>query len=236
MIRPGAIMLIAALTLTACAGRPPLTSNAGLTVTNFDALPPPTRADFLSPQRPYLIGPYDRLSVSVFGVPELSVTVQADSGGRISLPLAGELEASGRTPRELETLIEERLQQYVRTPDATVNLEETRSQVVTVDGEVEEPGLYPVVGRMTLMQAIALAKGTSDIAALDDVVVFRNVGNQRMAALYNLTAIRRGIYGDPEIYANDVVVVGDSPQRRLFRDILQASPLLTAPLIAILQR
>ncbi|MBC7042118.1 polysaccharide export protein, partial [Salmonella enterica subsp. enterica serovar Enteritidis] len=80
--------------------------------------------------------------------------------------------------------------------------------------------LYPVNGRMTLMRAVATAKGTTEFAKLDDVVIFRTVNGQKMAALYNLKAIRQGAYDDPEVFANDVVVVGDSPARRLFKDIL----------------
>ena len=68
---------------------------------------------------------------------------------------------------------------------------------------------------------------------LDDVLVFREVGGQKFVGVYNLGAIRRGNYADPEIFPNDVVVVGDSPQRRMFKDILQASPLLTTPLIIL---
>jgi polysaccharide export outer membrane protein len=88
---------------------------------------------------------------------------------------------------------------------------------------------------MTLMRAIATAKGLDEFANQSDVVVFRTVEGQKLAALYNLKAIRRGAYEDPEIFANDVVVVGDSSARRLFRDIIQASPLLTTPLIVALQ-
>jgi polysaccharide biosynthesis/export protein len=124
---------------------------------------------------------------------------------------------------------------YVRDPQVTVNLEETVSQVVTVDGQVTRPGLYPVIGRMTLMRAVANAGGTAEFARLDDVVVFRTVAGQRYAALYNLRAIRRGVYADPEIFANDIVVVGDSQARRIFRDILQAAPLITTPIIALVQ-
>ena len=65
--------------------------------------------------------------------------------------------------------------------------------------------------------------------------MFRKVGEQQYAGLYNLEAIRRGNYPDPEIFANDLVVVGDSPQRRLFKDILQSAPLLTTPLIVLTQ-
>jgi len=66
-------------------------------------------------------------------------------------------------------------------------------------------------------------------------VILRTVGNQRMAGLYNVEAIRRGTYDDPPVFANDVIIVGDSPQRRLFRDFVSLSPLLAAPLIAVLQ-
>lgn len=56
-----------------------------------------------------------------------------------------------------------------------------------------------------------------------------------MAGLYNIDAIRRGAYDDPPVYANDIVVVGDSPQRRMFRDLVALSPLIAAPLVAILR-
>ena len=124
---------------------------------------------------------------------------------------------------------------YVRNPEVTVNIKTSVSQVVTIDGEVTEPGLYPVTNQMTLLRAIASAKGFSEYARADDVVILRSVGGQRMAGLYNVAAIRRGNYGDPPVYANDVIVVGDSPQRRLFRDFIALSPLIAAPLVAILR-
>ncbi len=201
------------------------------------SLPEPMRVDLFEQNRPYLIGPFDKLTIDVFGIEELSTKeVQTDAGGRISFPLAGIMEAAGKTPSELEVEIEDRLRgQYVRDPQVTVNLKETVSQVVTIDGQVREPGLYPVVGKMTLMRAVAVAKGTSEFAKLDDVVIFRTVNGQKLAALYNLKAIRRGFYNDPEVFANDVVVVGDSTARRLFKDALQLVPLLTTPLVVALQ-
>ena len=191
-----------------------------------DTLPPPTGADLVGRSRPYLIGPYDTLRIDVFGIEELSGReVRADSAGRISFPLAGTIDAAGKTPSEVETEIADRLRRnYVRDPQVSVNLREAVSQVITVDGQVRQPGLFPVIGRMTLMQAVARASGMSEDARLDDVVVFRTVNGQRYAALYNLRAIRRGNYDDPEVFAHDVVIVGDNPARRIFRDILQAAP------------
>ncbi|MBN9927011.1 polysaccharide export protein, partial [Listeria monocytogenes] len=77
----------------------------------------------------------------------------------------------------------------------------------------------PVTNQMTLVRAIASAKGLTEFAKIDDVVILRTVNGNKMAGLYNLSAIRRGGYDDPPIYANDVIVVGDSSQRRLFRDL-----------------
>lgn len=199
-------------------------------------LPAPTRADLTAESRPYLIGPFDKLKIVVFGIDGLDMEVQADAGARISFPLAGTLEAAGKTTTELAAEIAARLrQEYVRDPQVTVNLSETGSQLITVDGEVKEPGLYPVVGHMTLMRAVATAKGTSDEAKLSEVLLFRTVNGQKMLAVYNLKSIRRGVYSDPEVFANDVVIVGNSPARRLFKDLLAVSPALLTPLIYLLR-
>lgn len=232
--------VILALMLAACAtsGGKMAVGNSSVKVVQSGVLPVPDRRDIVGEDRPYLIGPFDKLVIDVFGIEDLSKKeVQTDASGRISFPLAGVVEAAGRTPAELEKMLAERLRTaYVRDPQVTVNLKETVSQVVTVDGEVKEPGLYPVVGRMTLMRAIATAKGTAEFAKLDDVVIFRTVQGQKMAGLYNLNAIRRGNYDDPEVFANDVVVVGDSNGRRLFKDGVQLLPAILTPLIYIFTR
>ena len=216
----------------------PLESTQRLTVVKDSAgLPAPNRQDLTAADRPSLIGPLDTIQVDVFNVPDLSREMQVDASGRISMPLVGTIEASGKTAGELAEAIEAALRgRYVRNPEVTVNIKSSVSQVVTVDGQVVEPGLYPVTNQMTLMRAIASAKGLAEFARADDVVILRTVNNQKMAGLYNISAIRRGMYDDPPIYANDVIVVGDSPQRRLFRDFVSLSPLLAGPLIAILQR
>ena len=207
-----------------------------LTLVQSSELPPPIGVDPNATVRPYTIGPSDKISVTVFGMADLTQKLVVDSGGRIALPLVGSVTAAGRGPEELAAEIADRLRErYVRSPEVSVNVEEAVSHFITVDGEVDQPGEYPVVGRMTLIRAIAAAKGTSEFAKLQDVVVYRTVGDRQMAALYNLGAIRRGLYPDPAVYASDKIVVGDSPGRRLFRDVLQASPLITTPIIALLQ-
>ena len=183
-----------------------------------------------------MIGPLDTLMVDVFNIPDLSREMQVDASGRIAMPLAGTIDARGKTAEELASTIQAALRaRYVRNPEVTVNIRSSVSQVVTIDGQVVEPGLYPVTNQMTLLRVIASAKGLSEFARQEDVVILRTVGNQRMAGLYNVAEIRRGAYDDPPVFANDVIVVGDSPQRRMFRDFVAISPLLAAPLIAVLQ-
>ncbi|GAB5482734.1 MAG: polysaccharide biosynthesis/export family protein [Parasphingorhabdus sp.] len=229
-------LLLLPVLLASCAGSSVVGSSPNVTLVSSDDLPEPSRADLLATNRPYLIGPFDKLNIDVFGIEDLNKKVQIDASGRLSFPLVGVIEAAGSTPDELANEIEKRLRgRYVRDPQVTVNLDETVSQVITVDGQVDKPGLYPVIGRMTLMRAVATAGGTTEFAKLNDVVIFRNADGQQMAGLYNLKDIRRGNYSDPEVFANDVVIVGDSQARRIFKDFLQASPLLTTPLIILFQ-
>jgi polysaccharide export outer membrane protein len=229
-----AAMLSAAL--AGCGGRQPLQSNNRLTVIQDSGLPAPDRNDLTASDRPSLIGPLDTIQVDVFNIPELSSDMQVDASGRISMPLAGTIDARGKTSAELARAIEAALRgRYVRRPEVTVNIRSSVSQVVTIDGQVVEPGLYPVTNQMTLLRAVASAKGLSEFARQDDVVILRTVNGRKLAGLYNIDAIRRGFYDDPSIYANDIIMVGDSPQRRLFRDFVSLSPLLAGPLIAVFQ-
>lgn len=236
-LRKLAILLV--FLLGGCGAGPKLGApGSAVQITDYTSLPIPAATDMVGPQSAYLIGPFDRLSVKVHPGDELSRDeIQVDSEGSVSFPLAGTIQVGGRTPREAEALIQDRLRgRYIRDPQVTVVLKETRSQVVTIDGEVQQPGSYPVFGDMTLMRAVANARGLTDDAKLDDVVIFRTVGGQKMAALYNLRAIRRGAVSDPRIYSNDVVVVGESRARLIFQQALALASTISYPLIAIVQQ
>ena len=226
---------VAALSLAACGKSIPLETTEAVAVVHQGELPAPVGLGLLTSDG-YRIGPFDRIIVDVFGFPDLMRReIQVDAAGRFSIPMAGEIQALGLTPAEAAAQVSQRLKAgHVRDPQVSVNLDETTSRFVTVDGQVTQPGNYPAVTDMTLTRAIAAAKGANEFAKLDDVVIFRTVGNQRMAALYNLRAIRRGVYADPKVYPFDTIVVGDSPGRRIFRDFLTAAPLLISPLVAVL--
>lgn len=235
--RTGLGFSIAAVALISGCSNEKLIGRPGLNVVSPDALPSSTREDLMVPARPYIIGPSDKLSVIVFGVPELSLEVTVDLGGRISLPLTGTIQASGKTVDELAVLVADGLRgTYVRDPRVTVNITDAVNQTVTVDGQVAVPGVYPVVGRMTLLKAIARAQGMTEYAQEAYVVVFRRAEGKDFATLYDVRAIRQGMYSDPDIYSNDLIVVGGSTGRRFFKDAISAGAIITAPLVAFLQR
>ena len=101
-------------------------------------------------------------------------------------------------------------------------------QKVTVDGSVTEPGVYAIQGRTTLLDALAMAKGTTRVAALDQVLIFREENGENMVARFNVQAIRHGEAPNPEIQGNDIIVVGFSNLKGFYRDVLTMAPLLAA--------
>lgn len=178
--------------------------------------------------RDYRIGPFDTIDINVFQDTDLSVkSVQVDAAGRINLALVGEVTAAGKTALELSRELGQLYgSRYLVRPQITVSVTSSISQKVVVQGEVRTPGAYPIKGPATLLEAISLAQGETQVAALNQVVVLRTVDGQRMAALFDVASIRRGEAADPAIFDNDVVIVGYSNIRGLWRDVLQTSPLL----------
>lgn len=229
-------VLLAGAALSGCASVGPIGGAPGITVVSTSVMPAPSGADPATVDRTYRIGGRDKLLVDVVGFENLrGREIETNGDGEISIPMAGRIPAMGLTLGELEQRVRTQLQQaHVRDPQVGINVIEVRSRVVTVDGSVRRPGSYPVVGRMTLMQAVASAEGVTEFARVSDVVVFRTVQGRKMVALYNLGAIRRGMYDDPDIFEGDIVVVGESSGRRLFQQIVQASTLITTPLVAVL--
>lgn len=228
--------ILSCLVLTGCASSTNFGGAADLTMLPGEELQPPTLEDLEASSRPYRVGPFDKLTVDVFGSEELSKReVQVDASGRITFPLIGTVEVAGKTPGEIGTEMQNQFRgRFIRDPQITVNLKEIVSQTVTIGGEVKKPGVYPIIGEMTLMTAIASAEGWTDIADKGEVVVFRRVSGKEYAAIYNVKAIERGRYADPELYASDVVMVGDSQSRKIWKDVLMASPLI-APVVYLMR-
>lgn len=174
----------------------------------------------------YRISPSDVVEVSVFGVADLTRTVQVSTNGAISLPLIKTVQAAGKTASELELIIAAKLEAtYLQSPQVSVFVKEYTSQRITVDGAVNKPGIFPTTGQLSLLQSIALAEGLNNVADPTGILVFRTVGNQRMAARFDLKKIRAGKSQDPMLLAGDVVMVDQSAGRTTLRDIKDAVPL-----------
>ena len=121
----------------------------------------------------YKIGPQDVLEVTVFKAPELSKTIQVSETGTINFPLIGEFSAAGKTAREVEQEMSKKLgAKYLQNPQISVFVKDHFSQRVTFEGAVKKPGIYPIAGGLSLLQAVALSGGFEDTAT-KTVLIFR---------------------------------------------------------------
>lgn len=174
----------------------------------------------------YRLRPSDTIALTVFREPDLSlekVAIAAD--GTISVPLAGMIKAEGRTIAQLESEIVEALRYAgIKRPIASINIVEYASHLVTVEGGVEEPGVYPFQPGARLSSAIALANGPSRVSKLNEVVVFRQVDGGMAVARFDYQAVRRGTMLDPVIQPGDRVVVGISGLSQFWQDLIRALP------------
>ena len=234
----GIVAILTLSLLAGCGNAPKLRSTADLKVFQGAELPAPSRLDLTGDVQPVLVGPFDKLSIAIdnSGIPELTRDVEVDETGKIYVPGAGVITVSGKSASEVASLLQGQLKaNYVRSPHVAVTVKDSVSQLLTIEGEVKNPGQFPVLGETTLLQAMASAKGVTETASTDDVLVFRTVDGQRLAALYNLKLVRRGTVPDPRLFPKDIVVVGDSPTRRLLRDLAATLPLLTTPIFILNQ-
>ena len=107
----------------------------------------------------------------------------------------------------------------MKDPQVTVAVKEAQSQKVTVDGAVIQPGVYPLTGRTTLLQAVSLAKGPDPkLANIKHVAIFRTIGGTRRSAMYDLSQVRTGKADDPEVFGNDIIVVDTSGSKSFFQN------------------
>lgn len=222
------LTVLLCLALAACSSNPPIASGTARMVTSSTTLAAPdttATGGAYTGVSEYRVGPQDLLEISVFQVPDLSRTVRVNSAGQISLPLIGGLQAGGLTIQELEKAIARKLESaYLQNPQVTAFVKEYTSQRVTVEGSVTKPGIYPIAGRTTLLQAIAMAGGVDNLANLQGIVIFRQIQGKKMGAVFNLKEIRKGNADDPQIYGDDIVVVDQSGSKSALRRVIEALP------------
>jgi polysaccharide export outer membrane protein len=176
----------------------------------------------------YRIGALDKLDITVFQIKDLTVEkMQVDASGRILLPLIGSVTARGKTTTELSDEIATRLaDKYLQSPQVSVTVEEAVSQKVSVEGAVNEAGVFEMKGRTSLLEAVAKAKGAAKNANLHHVTIVRTVDGTPHAATFDLAAIGRGRARNPEVLGNDVVIVDDSKSKNLWHTVVEALPAL----------
>lgn len=230
------LMAATLLALAGCGGTPPLATSPLVERAPEDTLPAPLEVG-PDGEYAYTLGPLDTISVDVDGMPALLREVVIDSEGMMSFPMAGSVKAAGLSTTQLARALEAKMREnYVLDPKVNVNIVLPVSNSVTVDGEVNKPGIYPVYRDMTLIQAVAQAGGNTEFARTSIVMVFRNVGEQQYVGVYDLKGIRYGNYADPKIYPDDRIVVSESETRRLIQTIQPLVTLITTPLIYLIRQ
>jgi polysaccharide biosynthesis/export protein len=147
---------------------------AGLALNAFSEQAKPQKPQANNPAGTgYHLGPEDVIEFKVYKEPDLTTTATVRPDGMISLPLAGEIQAAGKTTPELETEITSKLREFLEGPLVSVVAKEINSPKISVSGEVRKPDVFPIKQRMTVLQAIALAGGLTPFAKKDRIVVLR---------------------------------------------------------------
>ncbi len=219
-------VLAAALALTACAGTPaaetgPVGSRVPTGAENFGFAGVGSLQDAV-------LRPSDTISVIVSGEEALSLPqVKVGQDGAIMVPGVGRVDVGGQTVSQVAQDISARLgESYLRYPRVAVNLLEAASRFVTVEGAVRDPGVFTYEPNTTLLGAVALAKGPSRVARKSQILLFRTIDGQPMAARFDLDMLRSGTLIDPVVLPQDRVVVGVSGGAQAWQDVLQALPVV----------
>jgi polysaccharide export outer membrane protein len=158
----------------------------------------------------FVIGNDDHLTIDVWNEPEVTRSVPVRSDGKISLPLAGELQAAGRTPLQLEKDIAAKLLNYITKPVVTVIVEQINSEKFNILGQVAKPGSYPLTAATTVLDAIAAASGFRDFAKQKGIYILRqNPGGGESRIPFNYKDVIKGKNPGQNInlQSNDTIVV-----------------------------
>ncbi|HEX8924589.1 MAG TPA: polysaccharide biosynthesis/export family protein [Terriglobales bacterium] len=157
----------------------------------------------------YIIGESDLLSINVWHEPDLTRVVPVRTDGKITLPLIGELQASGLTVEQLRSTIATKLKAVLEEPEVTVIVQEPRSQYFTLVGKVVKPGSYPLGQRLTVLDGIALGGGFKEFAKQNKIYVVRKYRDGRTEKLP--FDYKKAIDGDLKLNfpleARDMIVV-----------------------------
>jgi polysaccharide export outer membrane protein len=237
-----ALITMLALTLSACSGvsPPPTmaeTAAAARSVDVLNSVPADASSNLTNPQavskvayRPATsttISPQDTLNINVFKVPDLSSTaIKVESNGVISLPLVGSVKVAGLSIAQAENIITQRLTQYMQDPKVSViRTDNAISKRVTVEGEVRTPGVFPIKGNLSFLQAIAMAQGITEVGDSRNVLFYRDGAQHNVS----LDLVRTGQIPDPILRGDDRIVILKDAAKVREKKIIDYLPALMTP-------
>ncbi len=169
------------------------------------------RDDFTPPERKYVIGPSDVLSISVWNHEEMNRTVTVRPDGKLSFSLIGDITAAGLTPLELQTAIEEALRNYMTVVpgEVTVVVDEVRSYKVSVMGEVRQPGRFEFQNQVSILDALAQAGGLTEFASGGKILIFRMYQGKKQKIEFDYDRlVNSKTSGEPVLlFPGDIVLV-----------------------------
>lgn len=202
---------MSAVLATSLSGQVPLAAmDTHSSAPNSTTAPIATTNAALNIDSTYVIGPDDLLAIDVWHEQELSRTLPVRLDGKISLPLLGEVKASGETPLQLQNFIAERLKEYLEHPHVTVIVQEPRSHSFNVVGEVQKPGAFVFGHTVNVVDAIAQAGGFRDFAKPKKMYVLRTMANgsqQKLPINYNDVITGKKPSDNLVLQSHDTVVV-----------------------------
>jgi polysaccharide biosynthesis/export protein len=164
----------------------------------------------LVPSRPgYLLQPGDILEISVWKEQDLQRDALIRPDGRLTFPLAGDIDTTGKTIEDVRSIIVEQLKRYLPTPVVTVAVKQAAGNRIYVLGKVAHAGDFPMINALNVMQAISLAGGATPYAAINDIVILRrhNGTQQAFRFRYSDVAHGRDLAQNIQLQSGDVVVV-----------------------------
>ena len=201
----------------------PAPGSAGSSAADLQAMPvertAPGAVRIEPVEEDYRIGSQDLLEIDVFGIQDMKREVRVNGKGQIGLPLIGSVHVAGLTQAEAEAMIGGLYRkEYLQNPEVSVFVKEFTRQRFTMEGAVTKPGMYPLKGPTTLMQAVALAGGVGSLGDAADVTIFRIDDGERKATKLDINKIRSAEAPDPLLQSDDLIVIGRSPGRVLLKD------------------
>ncbi len=209
MMKTVTISVYSSLTLLSAASaqtpppvnRPAVVQDHASTAPAVPSLPANTSPD-------YRLQPGDKIHVEVYHDQDLSPSLQIRPDGKITLPLLGDLAAAGRTSLELRDQIAGALKDYITNPVVTVMVLETTPQVVYVMGEVNKPGTLPLAGgRLSIVQALAMAGGFTDFANKKDIRILRHGKSGMQTLRFNYKEALEDSHEPLQLLPGDTVIV-----------------------------